>query len=527
MKLVTIGRSPSCTIVYNSQAVSALHAELVILNNGDILLTDKNSSNGTFVFGKPIKPETEVSIRRGDPVRFADKELNWAAIPPSENLSNYKCIYGIGSNYRNEIQLPGTAISRYHATLKITKDKKVYIEDHSTNGTTVNGVKIRSGENVRLKRKDIVLCGGEQVDIAKYIPGSLWDKSKFIIATLATAAAVFAGFLFINPDPGPKLNPSMLIPATLYVHAKYNIVVTLDDDPFINEIEGWPREWVFGSGNNNELVLDFNGQAPFGYSGTAFFISHNGIMGTNRHIALPWEYLDKSITELINQRMEQLKQQQLSDEENSFLYTKLYNHLLKLRNEDPKKFYQKCTEIDGWKARFYKSTLKISGRMIYMAVGYPNRNYHSEQEFVPCSVLKVSDDPKKDIALLQLNDKKTPEDIPYIYAIENARTDIKTLQPQGEDMYTIGYPAGLRLGLNNEDGGLKPTIHKVSISKEPGEYDFEFQGEELGGASGSPIVDRTGHLVGVLWGGYAGTATFGTACLIRHIKELYDKTNTK
>ena len=141
--------------------------------------------------------------------------------------------------------------------------------------------------------------------------------------------------------------------------------------------------------------------------------------------------------------------------------------------------------------------------------------------------MKESDDPKIDVAIMQLNDHKTPDEIKMIYDIENARTDVSTLKPQQEDLFTIGYPAGLTMGLDNQDGGLKATVHKISISKEPGDYSFQFQGEELGGASGSPIIDKKGRLVGVLWGGFKLGSSFGEACEVKYLKKLYDDAQSK
>lgn len=165
MRLLKIGRDASCDIVLQSDKVSSLHAEMTILNNGDILLEDKNSRNGTFLMNKPIKPGTSVSIRRGDAIRFADMELMWNQIPMQENNSNFKALYGIGTNFRNEIQISGNTASRFHATLKIGKDGKAYIQDHSKNGTTVNGTKIVHGQNVKIKRNDAIACGGIPVDV--------------------------------------------------------------------------------------------------------------------------------------------------------------------------------------------------------------------------------------------------------------------------------------------------------------------------------------------------------------------------
>ena len=77
MRLLKVGRDSNCDIVLHSDKASALHAEITILNNGDILLEDKNSYNGTFVMNRPIKPGTQVSIKRGDAIRFGDVELIW------------------------------------------------------------------------------------------------------------------------------------------------------------------------------------------------------------------------------------------------------------------------------------------------------------------------------------------------------------------------------------------------------------------------------------------------------------------
>ena len=119
MILLKVGRDTNCDIVLHSDKASALHAEITILNNGDILLEDKNSRNGTFVMNRPIKPGTQVSIKRGDAIRFGDVELIWNQIPMPEDLSKYKAVYGIGTSMRNDIQIAGNTVSRYHATLKI------------------------------------------------------------------------------------------------------------------------------------------------------------------------------------------------------------------------------------------------------------------------------------------------------------------------------------------------------------------------------------------------------------------------
>ena len=137
-----IGSAPECDIVFNSPKVSRLHAEIAVLNSGDILLKDKNSTNGTFVNNRPIQPDQWVNIRRGDLIRFADMELQWASVPQIDN-SMFKKIFGIGKNaHYNEIVANGNTVSNFHATLKIDKNGHAFIEDHSLNGTAVCGISV-------------------------------------------------------------------------------------------------------------------------------------------------------------------------------------------------------------------------------------------------------------------------------------------------------------------------------------------------------------------------------------------------
>ena len=66
MKLIKIGSDPTCNIVLNSEYVSAHHADLTILDNGDIFIEDKDSTNGTFLGKKKLNPLQEVQVRRGE-----------------------------------------------------------------------------------------------------------------------------------------------------------------------------------------------------------------------------------------------------------------------------------------------------------------------------------------------------------------------------------------------------------------------------------------------------------------------------
>lgn len=78
-----IGRSrESNEIVYAYNDVSMTHAFLIKKKNGDILLIDNNSTNGTYVNGSKI---SSFVLHKGDSVMIANKyPLNWEAIYPSK-----------------------------------------------------------------------------------------------------------------------------------------------------------------------------------------------------------------------------------------------------------------------------------------------------------------------------------------------------------------------------------------------------------------------------------------------------------
>lgn len=126
MKLIIIGSAPDVHIRMNSQYISGYHAELLLLDNGDILLTDNASKNGTYLNEMRLAPNKEVSVKRGDNIRIANVALDWSSIPIMQGLQGVKEIRGIGTNFRNKYQLQGGRVSRFHATLKLRMTRMVH-----------------------------------------------------------------------------------------------------------------------------------------------------------------------------------------------------------------------------------------------------------------------------------------------------------------------------------------------------------------------------------------------------------------
>ncbi len=541
MRLLKIGRDPkNCDIVLYSEKVSSVHAELVLMDSGDILLEDKGSRNGTFVMNQPIKPGQPVNVKYGDTIRFADTELQWSQVPRPEDNSAYKAIFNIGKNFNNDISLNGSTVSRYHATIKVSRDNKVYIVDHSKNGTTVNGSKITPNNPYRLNRKSSIVCGGVPVPKAeldrvwKMIPTPVW---KYILGTAACFLLIAIAAIFF-PDPHPSLKS--LQAATTCVFERYYIEVTIKDDPFIGKIKDWPTKWTFGV-QDGKVTLATNWPnedikvSPLEARGTAFFISEKGELGTNRHIACPWNYISNDLKDNIRQQIVV----SITEKANSItqaLSTQVKNafvskYLSKTATQSD--YAQTITDlknIDAWLSRIQKSDYELSGSFEYLGIALTGTNFTTIADLHSCQVIAESGDEFKDVALIRLNSKKTPDEIVKggFFDIEKARTDELSLNPQEDELTTIGYPAEYNTNVRIISKGTEflPTVHRTYISKRPDDNMFQLQSNVVGGQSGSPVIDKNFRLVGVINASHRGTDV-AYACNIKHLKELYDKNKAR
>ena len=199
MKLLVIGTDSNCQIRLHSQFVSGYHAEILLLDNGEILLTDKGSRNGTYLNDQKLQPNRDIPIKRGDNIRFADQILDWQSVPPVVIDPDIREMRGIGTNFRNKYQLQGEKVSRYHATLSRRKDKKWYIQDHSKNGTTINGKAIPSNQDVRLNRGDTILCAGVSVS-NPYGDSPSVNLKPVLWGVLSILILLGCGFAFYSLD---------------------------------------------------------------------------------------------------------------------------------------------------------------------------------------------------------------------------------------------------------------------------------------------------------------------------------------
>lgn len=526
MILLKVGSAPNADIVLNSPYVSSQHAEILVGDDGSVMIEDKNSTNGTFVNKKRLTPNSRQLIRRGDLVTFGNESLQWHQVPVLPDMSKFKQVISIGSDFNNDINVTNQFASRYHATLYVDKDGKVFITDYnSRNGTEVNGTRIQKKKQVRIKRGDNITVGSTDITdmVAPYIPGiPKWVKSLAIGIGAVIILGIIGGLvsMFINrQEPVPPIEE--IQSSVVLVYGQYTMYVEIEDNPIHEDI--WNRVMELTGYNYTYGCLPLESDIP--YSGTAFFLDQSGRMATNRHVAVPWEYAEETKKKEFRSAAEQYIHNQLPsqineatveayDQSNSLLWA-----MVKLQ-----------TRIEGNNSVAYASSLirqlnntkrNVVGKIDYFGVAYPGRHYDSRDEFERCTMLDYAKDADIDLALIQLNDPHTPASVKWVF--DPGKFNLEKLKPQGCKLTWIGYPNGIVWARDIKTHQLRPQVRETMCSSAPSKYDFDIQGEIVGGASGSPVFETaTGQLVGVAYARLIGGATFGRAVQAKYLKEMYD-----
>lgn len=512
MKLITIGSGDNVHIKLNSPFVSGYHAELLLLDNGEILLTDKGSKNGTFLEDQRLQPNKDIPVKRGDNIRVADQLLDWQNVPNMQmpDISKIKEMRGIGTNFRNKYQLQGDAVSRFHATLTKKSDKKWYIQDHSKNGTTINGQKIASNQDIRIKRGDKIECAGVPVPNPCGAGSAVnYKKILTVIAIILLICGVIFGIYALVKNL-PKSSSSSNISAgssqtsnvvqetmpDKEIFAKYKNSTSMIIGFYYYRVSagnldldkiGLPTMVVM----NGSKIEEVKNQDDMNiYSGTGFFISKDGKVATNRHIARPWMYDDS--------------QTSIRDQFKMLLAT--------VAQREPR-------------LNAYLDQVKVEGVLHYIGV-IPNGSIFSDANMVACREFACEDNADKDVAILQLETKRLPhEECTYI-DLDEAVTDEESISV-GAHMYTIGFPFSVGSQDLSSSKGIQAWGNGGDITKESTEFLFSFNAPSYHGASGSPVFNEYGRLIGVLRGGKDESQGFNNAVKIKCLIELLNKFKSK
>lgn len=512
MKLLKIGSNPACDIVIANESVSGLHAELTMLDNGDLYLEDRGSTNGTYICdiaqGKEVRIAKfkEVKINYGDAIRLGAVYLQWAQVPSIEDNSAYKAIYGIGKHMRNEIQVSGATVSRYHATVKEGRDGKMYIVDHSQNGTTVNGLKIQRDVPVRIKKSSKIVCAGVPVTIT---PPVRWPKSIWT-TVLATAASILLlcgiGFgiykIFIDNFNINKIYKNHHS-SVVFLQGIYYYKVTAGDldlsslnfpteiIPYYDEETKELRYAAAASLSDEERI-----KLCASYTGTGFFISDDGKIITNLHLVKPW--LFNGMTEKLESTLKEIFAKKAQDSD----------------------FVRHLRGSSATSLSAYISQIKVEGVLQKLLLVPEGKRYDAENA-ISCVELYAEENTDKDVALVQTVSSELPKGCTYIDLNNELSLEDKTMEV-GAPVGVLGFPHSLSLQELKSEKGLKIFAHTGKINLSSNRYQFVFDAASSQGASGAPVFGKGNKLIGVLNQG-VDKENITYAIKAKFVKELMDQ----
>jgi pSer/pThr/pTyr-binding forkhead associated (FHA) protein/tetratricopeptide (TPR) repeat protein len=179
---LVVGREDGCDVVLRSKRVSRRHARF--FTEGEVLnVEDLGSQNGIFVGGARLSGITELRpgpaieigeftlrVKRQDPraVEAVSVDVNAASqahlrgasdmAGRTFDLDDRKAI--VGRDAAAELSIDNDSVSRRHAELRMEAGAVWVVRDlDSSNGTFVNGTKVKHGLDVRLKAGDKVRFG--------------------------------------------------------------------------------------------------------------------------------------------------------------------------------------------------------------------------------------------------------------------------------------------------------------------------------------------------------------------------------
>lgn len=276
--------------------------------------------------------------------------------------------------------------------------------------------------------------------------------------------------------------------------------------------------------------------------GTGFFISEEGQIATNAHVVSNM-LADKEVNKSVSKVLEGLKKllilvynntkeeydeavlaynyanysDDVSYEE--FYQVKAYKNSLEEKLDNFREYYH---EIDNIRAS--DSEIKYHNEI---SIAYNNTFVTNTKDFISCVVTKT--DPEHDLAIIQLKDKKTPED-KYIFEIpEEDPLEIYTFtedlttkisEDKNSKLFMSSFNLGPTLALTKE--GVKSQFNNGSISQKTSDR-LMYSIPTLPGSSGSPVVNHMAQLVAINYAGLNGTQNFNYGIRVKYLRKLMEK----
>lgn len=278
--------------------------------------------------------------------------------------------------------------------------------------------------------------------------------------------------------------------------------------------------------------------------GTAFFVDKKGNMISNSHVLKPWnspETIDKINIDAANIRRKIASILTTDISEDGYETFIASNWGNASSEYDEEGGYHEGDSEEGEGEEFVNSNEAVTDSAATsddIAASIPQKDYVSEEdievymktvdisvalhnsaeEWLPCTIEKISEDQSVDLGVLQLTTKETPNTVVNIISLDNAVTNDQTLRP-GEKAVMIGYPLGEDLA--QTVSGIKVQLYDGQISKESDGTKIQYSVTSTHGASGSPIFNNCGQLIAVNFSGVEKVQGYNFGIIAKQINSVY------
>jgi hypothetical protein len=356
---------------------------------------------------------------------------------------------------------------------------------------------------------------------------------RFLIALFAFVLLLSACHEKTTPDSPEKLfeqyhNSVVLIRTQFYLQT--NLANGLKGYVCMSEDGQYPIR------TTDESLAKQNSLTAYG---TGFFISTDGKIATNRHVAFPQIEegdLAKIRSYFDDNKTGSSKQEKIYTDSIAEISNYIEEHANTMTPEEAQTIEEKKQALVDAKAIIENTMESISQnltedgvevKLSNIEIAYDKTFVDKPGSYYNCSVLEKSNTDAIDLAIIQLNDRKTPSTVTKIFDFEEHNPNIKHSSKKDsisgqlkidEKLYMIGFNYGESLAKTST--GISVQFTQGSVSQESDDYRVLYSIPSLHGSSGSPVIDQWGNLVAINYAGVDNTQSFNYGILVKHLKNM-------